>query len=64
MEAHPPALRPRSRPRHLSAIPDEPWQRRSIAEYRTAGSLEPAGERKIEPFGWTFAPGDKVMQID
>ena len=24
----------------------------------------PAGERKIERFGWTFAPGDKVMQIE
>lgn len=27
-------------------------------------ALNPAGERKIERFGWTFAPGDKVMQID
>jgi exodeoxyribonuclease V alpha subunit len=26
-------------------------------------ALNPAGERKIERFGWTFAPGDKVMQI-
>ncbi len=26
--------------------------------------LNPAGERKIERFGWTFAPGDKVMQIE
>ncbi len=25
--------------------------------------LNPAGERKVERFGWTFAPGDKVMQI-
>ena len=25
--------------------------------------LNPAGERRIERFGWTFAPGDKVMQI-
>ena len=25
-------------------------------------ALNPAGERKIERFGWTFAPGDKVMQ--
>jgi ATP-dependent exoDNAse (exonuclease V) alpha subunit len=23
-----------------------------------------AGERKVERFGWTFAPGDKVMQIE
>ena len=26
--------------------------------------LNPAGERKIERFGWTFAPGDKIMQIE
>ena len=26
-------------------------------------ALNPAGDRKIERFGWTFAPGDKVMQI-
>ena len=26
-------------------------------------TLNPAGERKVERFGWTFAPGDKVMQI-
>ena len=25
--------------------------------------LNPAGEKRIERFGWTFAPGDKVMQI-
>ena len=24
-------------------------------------ALNPAGERKVERFGWTFAPGDKVM---
>src|SRR6202162_3185834 len=27
-------------------------------------ALNPAGERKFEPFGWTFAPGDKVMEIE
>ena len=26
--------------------------------------LNPAGERKLERFGWVFAPGDKVMQIE
>jgi exodeoxyribonuclease V alpha subunit len=26
-------------------------------------ALNPAGERKVERFGWTFARGDKVMQI-
>ena len=26
-------------------------------------TLNPAGERKVERFGWTFASGDKVMQI-
>jgi exodeoxyribonuclease V alpha subunit len=27
-------------------------------------ALNPAGDPKIERFGWTFAPGDKVMQIE
>jgi exodeoxyribonuclease V alpha subunit len=27
-------------------------------------ALNPAGDRKVEGFGWTFAPGDKVMQIE
>jgi exodeoxyribonuclease V alpha subunit len=31
-------------------------------ELQTA--LNPAGERKVERFGWTFAAGDKVMQIE
>jgi ATP-dependent exoDNAse (exonuclease V) alpha subunit len=26
--------------------------------------LNPAGDRKAERFGWTFAPSDKVMQIE
>ncbi len=26
--------------------------------------LNPAGEDKVERFGWTYAPGDKVMQIE
>jgi exodeoxyribonuclease V alpha subunit len=31
-------------------------------ELQTA--LNPAGKRKVERFGWTFASGDKVMQIE
>ena len=27
-------------------------------------ALNPAGERQVERFGWTFAPADKVMQIE
>jgi exodeoxyribonuclease V alpha subunit len=27
-------------------------------------ALNPARDRKVERFGWTFAPGDKVMQIE
>jgi exodeoxyribonuclease V alpha subunit len=27
-------------------------------------ALNPAGERKVERFGWTFASGDKVMQVE
>lgn len=25
--------------------------------------LNPAGEARVERFGWTFGPGDKVMQV-
>jgi exodeoxyribonuclease V alpha subunit len=31
-------------------------------ELQTA--LNPGDDRKVERFGWTFAPGDKVMQIE
>jgi hypothetical protein len=41
-------------------VPDETGRR--WCELQTA--LNPAGERKVERFGWTFAPGDKVMQIE
>src|SRR6202040_3191610 len=27
-------------------------------------ALDPPGEIRIERFGWTFCPGDKVMQIE
>ena len=27
-------------------------------------ALNPAGEEKVERFGWTFSRGDKVMQIE
>ena len=27
-------------------------------------ALNPAGERKVERFGWILAPGDKVIQIE
>ena len=27
-------------------------------------ALNPAGEEQVERFGWTVAPGDKVMQIE
>jgi exodeoxyribonuclease V alpha subunit len=27
-------------------------------------ALNPAGDCRVERFGWTFAPGDKVMQIE
>jgi exodeoxyribonuclease V alpha subunit len=26
--------------------------------------LNPPGENRIELFGWTFCPGDKVMQVE
>ena len=34
------------------------------ANVELQATLNPAGERKVERFGWTFAPGDKVMQIE
>jgi exodeoxyribonuclease V alpha subunit len=37
---------------------------RAGAQHRAAGGAQPAGEAKVERFGWTFAPGDKVMQLD
>src|SRR4029453_5213887 len=27
-------------------------------------ALNPAAESKVERFGWTFSPGDKIMQIE
>lgn len=27
-------------------------------------ALNPAGDQRVERFGWTFGPGDKVMQIE
>jgi exodeoxyribonuclease V alpha subunit len=27
-------------------------------------ALNPPGERRVERFGWTFCPGDKVMQVE
>jgi hypothetical protein len=27
-------------------------------------ALNPPGEAHVERFGWTFSPGDKVMQIE
>ena len=29
-----------------------------------ASGVESAGDRKVERFGWEFAPGDKVIQIE
>ena len=37
---------------------------RSSLNIELQAALNPAGERKVERFGWTFAPGDKVMQIE
>ena len=28
------------------------------------GALNPPGEHKVERFGWSFVPGDKVMQVE
>ena len=49
---------------HPGALPHEP-RHRGIAppEHQVRAALDPAGDKKVERFGWTFAPGDKVMQI-
>ena len=46
-------------------MPDEPRRvgARSL-NIELQAALNPAGDRKVERFGWTFAPGDKVMQIE
>jgi ATP-dependent RecD-like DNA helicase SH3 domain len=46
-------------------VPDEPGglgARSLNIELQTA--LNPPGETRIERFGWTFCPGDKVMQVE
>ena len=39
-----------------------------LARNRSIGGSLPdeprRGRRKVERFGWTFAPGDKVMQVE
>ena len=32
--------------------------------FELQATLNPAGDKKVERFGWTFAPGDKVVQIE
>lgn len=39
----------------------EPLPRKTI---ELQAALNPPGENKIEKFGWTFCPNDKVMQIE
>ena len=59
----PQTLRVGPDPRHPGALSNEPrrsW--RAFAQHRIAGGIEP--RRRVERFGWTFAPGDKVMQIE
>jgi exodeoxyribonuclease V alpha subunit len=36
----------------------------ALVMIRLSAALNPAGETKVQRFGWTFAPGDKVMQIE
>ena len=47
-------------------MPDEPRRRRRtvVESIELHAALNPAGDRKVERFGWTFAPADKVMQIE
>jgi len=46
-------------------VPDEPRRPgRPLAQHRIAEGADLPGEIRIERFGWTFCPGDKVMQIE
>jgi exodeoxyribonuclease V alpha subunit len=36
----------------------------TLTNIELQNALNPPGEIRIERFGWTFCPGDKVMQIE
>src|SRR5262249_5943755 len=58
------ALWPRSHPRHPGSLPHEPrWRRRPLAQYSRQPSI-PLANARSKRFGWSFAHGDKVMQIE
>jgi hypothetical protein len=50
--------------------PEQGWRWGALAQYRTAGGIElqaalnPPGAERLDKFGWTFCPKDKVMQIE
>jgi exodeoxyribonuclease V alpha subunit len=55
---------PRSHPRHPGAVSDEPqWCWCAVVEHRTAGGAQSRRRPQGRAFGWTFALGDKVMQM-
>ena len=58
-------VRVRRHPGHPGAVPDEPGRAGSPdAERRPPAAPEPRPvQPQVERFGWTFRPGDKVMQI-
>jgi ATP-dependent exoDNAse (exonuclease V) alpha subunit len=39
------------------------FERARALNLELQAAMNPAGDRKVERFGWTFAPGDKVMQV-
>jgi exodeoxyribonuclease V alpha subunit len=46
-------------------VSDEPGRVGARSLYiELQAALNPADDRKIARFGWTFAPGDKVMQVE
>ena len=46
-------------------MPDEPGRARARAlNVELQQALNPPGELRVERFGWTFGPGDKVMQVE
>ena len=45
---------------HVGPLPDGGIENSGEQQVQTAAGLE----QDLERFGWTFAPGDKVMQIE
>src|SRR5882762_8982931 len=48
----------------ITILISRPARRSRAGNIELQNALNPPGEVRIERFGWTFCPGDKVMQIE